>query len=360
MGHLTFRRTILGLILVSGCGRPATPPLTVTEWTVTSLPARTISDSGLPTGVELSRISDARLLPNGGLVVANAGSFELLLFNPSGSLIKRVGRRGQGPGDFAGLLHLFAGSADSLVVADAGNLRWSVWNEGLSQSRTALMAEASFPRPAWLYRGATVIEATLGETPNWVRQVVDTLRARDPDYTRLIEARRDDLGVLWIRDQYDANRWTAHAGTGRPAGAVRFPAGFRITQIGPEVVVGVTRDSLEVERVEMLALERTGSVFDEDRPLGSLRSSLDSLVQRQLIQMMGAQELFYSNHRSYTASPDSLALEVGPDLRVFGLAGDVRQWAAVAVDRKSGTTCGVWVGGVAPAGWLDGTPFCGR
>jgi len=49
---------------------------------------------------ELFRVLGAVRLPGGGVVVANSGSGELRFFAADGTLVRRVGRKGEGPGEF--------------------------------------------------------------------------------------------------------------------------------------------------------------------------------------------------------------------------------------------------------------------
>jgi hypothetical protein len=50
------------------------------------------------TGVELCRVSGARLLDHGRLAVGNGGSPEVLILDSLGVLVAAVGRAGEGPG----------------------------------------------------------------------------------------------------------------------------------------------------------------------------------------------------------------------------------------------------------------------
>jgi hypothetical protein len=70
------------------------------------------------------------------------------------------------------------------------------------------------------------------------------------------------------------------------------------------------------------------------------------------------QEMFYSQHATYTSHPDSLSTRIESSAKLFILQGDKRHWAGVVVRRGSYATCAIAVGFPAPAGWLDGTPIC--
>ena len=66
-------------------------------------------------GIELFNVTMVLFLDDGGLVVANAGALEVLLLAGDGSLARRVGRQGEGPGEFAEVTSLVKTPAGFLV-----------------------------------------------------------------------------------------------------------------------------------------------------------------------------------------------------------------------------------------------------
>ena len=66
-------------------------------------------------GIELFNVTMALFLDDGGLAVANAGALEVLLLAGDGSLARRVGRQGEGPGEFAEVTSLVKTPAGFLV-----------------------------------------------------------------------------------------------------------------------------------------------------------------------------------------------------------------------------------------------------
>lgn len=74
----------------------------------------------------------------------------------------------------------------------------------------------------------------------------------------------DRRGRLWVRDfrpltrEDRSSRWTVHDRRGRRRAAVELPARFRPTDIGPDWVMGVWEDELEVQRVRLYELQGTG------------------------------------------------------------------------------------------------------
>ena len=77
---------------------------------------------------ELYRVRTALFLSDGGIVVANGGNHELLLFDDAGQQLARAGGEGSGPGEFRQLTFLSVGAADSLFAYDAREHRLSVFD----------------------------------------------------------------------------------------------------------------------------------------------------------------------------------------------------------------------------------------
>ena len=87
-------------------------------------------------GSELYRVRMARFQSDGGVVIANKGSHELLLFDHQGQLRSRTGGEGGGPGEFRDLTFLSVGPDDSLFAYDARERRLSVFDPNGVFART--------------------------------------------------------------------------------------------------------------------------------------------------------------------------------------------------------------------------------
>jgi len=76
-----------------------------------------------------------------------------------------------------------------------------------------------------------------------------------PAYGRLLV---DEEGFLWAaeptRYPHPAGSWTVFAPDGRLLGVVTMPERFRLHQAGPDWVLGVWRDELDVEFVVLFPL----------------------------------------------------------------------------------------------------------
>lgn len=77
-------------------------------------------------GVDFHRIAAILPLKNGGFVVVNAGTSELLFFEASGDLSSSVGRSGAGPGEYSYIRDVALLTGDSILVFDTDARRISV------------------------------------------------------------------------------------------------------------------------------------------------------------------------------------------------------------------------------------------
>jgi hypothetical protein len=79
-------------------------------------------------GQDLFRVAGALRLADGRFVVADGGSAELRFFDASGTLVKRAGRDGEGPGEFRMPSWLANPVPDSIFVFDRALVRVSVFD----------------------------------------------------------------------------------------------------------------------------------------------------------------------------------------------------------------------------------------
>ena len=76
------------------------------------------------TGVEFFRVSAARLLSDGRVVVGDGGNHEVSILDSRGRLVTRVGRAGDGPGEFRGIAAVHP-SAGGFAAYDPRLGRWT-------------------------------------------------------------------------------------------------------------------------------------------------------------------------------------------------------------------------------------------
>jgi len=123
-------------------------PTWTAPWHVDPEPILTIgSAEGDPDQV-LDQVSGAVKLSGQRIVVANGGQLELLFYDSSGNLTRRVGRRGGGPGEFESLEWLARYGTDSILALDVQNQRVSYFDaEGNFGRSVRLLSNAQIPFP---------------------------------------------------------------------------------------------------------------------------------------------------------------------------------------------------------------------
>jgi hypothetical protein len=125
------RALAAGALLLSACGggEPGArgEGAEVPAWTLAPEPEVEIGGREDDPGQALHQVAGAVRLPDGRIVVANAGSRELLVFGPDGEHAATLGRQGKGPGEFEGLAWVGHLRADTVVAWDRALVRWSLF-----------------------------------------------------------------------------------------------------------------------------------------------------------------------------------------------------------------------------------------
>jgi len=137
----------------------------------------TVSDTLASGAGEFGKVADADLLPDGTLAVLDEFAGEVRVFSAGGDLVRRIGRKGQGPGELSGnwtlgILPISSGRLalpdvvnQTIVVFDAEgshltNIHWDVMEETIPQWRAV--------------SGDTVLVlVTTEETNSFVRRTLD-------------------------------------------------------------------------------------------------------------------------------------------------------------------------------------------
>lgn len=116
---------------------------------VDSAPQVVIGTEDSDDAYQLHRVSDATQLADGRLVVANAGSSELRVFDRDGRFLTQVGRAGSGPGEFAPFSspRLYR-SNDELLASDSELSRLHAFDSTLALRETRRFTiTPDIPRP---------------------------------------------------------------------------------------------------------------------------------------------------------------------------------------------------------------------
>lgn len=102
------------------------------RWSVDTVPFLSIGSSDGEEIYQFHRIGGAEKMGDGRILVGNAGTGEVRIFDSTGRFIRRFGRQGAGPGEFDQFssLELWAGPGGIVLVEDGGNLRVNVYDSG--------------------------------------------------------------------------------------------------------------------------------------------------------------------------------------------------------------------------------------
>lgn len=95
-------------------------------WRLSTEPTLQIGLEEGPAEYQFVRVEGVVRLPDGRIVVADAGSWEIRLFAMEGAFLTASGRRGDAPGEYRQIAGLGYGPGDSLWVYDFGNRRFTI------------------------------------------------------------------------------------------------------------------------------------------------------------------------------------------------------------------------------------------
>lgn len=116
-----FAAVIVGATLIAGCDAQSSNGNRSGSGQSEHVLGDVVLDIGatdsLP-GHSLHQVSAARWLPDGRLIIANAGTAELRSFDGSGRMLYAVGRTGSGPGEFIALRSIWL-VGDTIVAYDS-------------------------------------------------------------------------------------------------------------------------------------------------------------------------------------------------------------------------------------------------
>jgi hypothetical protein len=161
----------------------------------------------------------------------------------------------------------FAVAGNRLLVGQAEAFEFQVYSTNGHLER--IVRRVTLPDPISPQDIETVVNARLErETNEQSRSQLSAMYRsapypeRMPAYGSLLP---DDLGNLWIeayrfgdlpRTHSDHRLWSVFSSEGVWLGDVRMPQSFGAMQIGDDFVLGVSRDALGIERVEMYFLQK--------------------------------------------------------------------------------------------------------
>lgn len=345
------RLGIVALVVGAGCASETPVSDGPADWVLEAVPLLSVGDAEDSDTALFGRITDVRVLPNGALAVADGGASAVLLFDATGRPLGKVGRRGRGPGEFAGQISLARLADDAVAVWDPSQRRWSAVTVG--RTEVTLLADSSGDA-AWAHAGVVVLGE--GVVPAWVPSRLQALVDSFPATTL---AFLDETALLWVNRDPAMREWVAYAGA-EAVGRLSLPASFRPMHFRADRVAGVVADSIGLERVVVYQFARPAGVTPSRE--AAVAAPADSGQRATLMSAMRmavvAQEMHYATTGSYTARVDSLSLEMPAGTRLNVVDANNRAWRGAGVVTATGYTCGMYIGLAPPRGWGEGAPRC--
>lgn len=348
-------RSSIGVVLVSAllaaCGGAGPSGVGPAAWPVDPTPVLAVGDTEDSDTAVFSRITDVRVMPNGALAVADGGASAVLLFDATGHPLGKAGRRGRGPGEFAGQISLARRGANAVAVWDPSQARWSEVQVG--RAEIPLLPD-SLGDAAWAHAGVIVLGE--GLVPAWAPSLLQSIVDSFP-VTKLGFV--DETALLWVNRDAAMQDWVAYDGAAA-VGQISLPAGFRPLHFLSDRVAGVSADSVGLERVVVYRFSRPDGIAPNRMAAGAAPADSGQRVQltAAMRNAVVAQEVHYATAASYTMQADSLALEMPPGTRLNIVDADNRAWRGAGVVTATGYTCAMYIGLAPPRGWREGAPRC--
>lgn len=337
-----------------------------TRWAVAAKPVTTIGVADGTPEQELDNVTGAVRLPDGRVVVANGKPRELRVYDASGRFVRRIGRPGDGPGEFRGRSDLLPAGGDSIMVYDQTSTRVELFNSAGSLLQQWPSTPGGAPRGQMIATNATIGQMIPARSMHCFRTLTAALPRLPASGLR--EMFTDGSGRFWGHAYRDP-AWTVYAASGNPIGSVTLPPRFAVYAVGSDYILGKRLDQDDVEHVEVLHVMAPRGATTHAACMGvpdafpAVTDERTAVLTKGLRAAMTAGEMAYSNYAAYVTTIDSLPQLAGrlPDGATFRVLAATRfGWSAVLFDLRSPLVCVFGEAGEAPHGWPDGDIRCER
>ncbi len=327
--------------------------------------AKVIAEFGGPVddpAAELLRVTGVVRLDDGRFVVANGKPLEVRLYTADGTLVRRLGREGGGPGEFRYKARVFPWPGDSVLTHSSGTDRWMLFTLGGRLVREWPADDAHRVLTGIGLQGGAVMPREIVGSRGCPTTVLERLAPRNA--TTFSEAMTDQAGRLWIRPVGRAAPWTVHAPDGRLLARVALPAGFQPMQFGGDQLIGLHLDDDGFSYVTAVLTGLPAAPASQDPPCSAVPLPIDrvraAMIKTGMRNAMTFGESYYSDHKRYPGASGDYPSFVKPDGTEFVvLAGGADGYIISIVDRDTGWRCVVSVGSMLTSPLPEGTLVCG-
>ena len=231
---------------------PGTAPEAARRWVVADTPMVDIGSAQADDpAYQLYRVRSVARLHDGELVVLNGGTQEVFVYDPAGRHLRTFGGRGQGPGEFTGASWLQVTPADSILVYDGNQRRFTLFDSSGVAARTVRLDRLDpwSRRPLGLLADGSIVVSHFVPSANSPPSGVQ----RDSVRLERISARGDSLPALGTFPGSE-NFWlvtSEELGAGEP---LMFGTTLEIAVTDSVVYVGIS------DRYEIRAFDATGAL----------------------------------------------------------------------------------------------------
>src|SRR5687768_2647927 len=98
------RMMLMVPVALAACAEPPASIDLAATWSLSAEPVMTIGVADGDERYTFTNISGARLRRDGGVVISDAAP-ALMIYDSTGAFVRRIGRRGTGPGEFEYIHH---------------------------------------------------------------------------------------------------------------------------------------------------------------------------------------------------------------------------------------------------------------
>jgi len=380
---------LMPALLAISCGAGQSDPDAAASEAIEVLSVRTLSeplweigDFEGTTDQTLDFVAGVATLPDDRIAILDQGASQVLVFDEEGALLQRIGRAGDGPGEFRSATDIRLRPGDSIWVLDSWGMNVSQFSpEGEYVDEfpaSDLSQNATFPLDVYFHDRFWVDGALTLEERGRVNNILD--RSSFPiekNGFRFVKVAEDRS--LWIREQIGSgtqpSRWVVLNPEGRPSYMVELPSSFDPLEIQGDDLLGRWRDELDVNYLRRYQLVDAGRTAElplwlaegrQPQPETSalMSDSMRSVMMGNIKHLASLQEINYSRSYSYTTSVDSLYADADIELP-NGFAAHVlfassQGWGMVATMQGYEEICSISYGYGTPPGMYSGKVVCGR
>jgi len=251
--------------------------------------------------------------------------------------------------------------------------------EYLGSARVTPSPEVMFPGDEWL-QGRFWIDSPIQPSAREpIRRAAEAIPLPD-SLQGLLFLKVTSQGRIWASEERPPRdapiSWTVYDLNGRPVAQVTTPARFEPHEIGPDYLLGLFLDDVDINYIRLYELikpaeSQPGPGLDPSPPAVNPRPRLARTPQEEeklrpvkdLVKNLASlQEIHYADHYTYAADVDSLfshpRARIPEGLGVTILFAGPEGWMGTVTDYASGKYCALTYGFHVPMGWAPGIVIC--